>query len=190
MRKTFVFLPLLWFVPIAAMSQMMSCELTEPSAPGQRSTIYELQKPFPHPVALPGHVLALLRANAEILASFNSCPSHKSLADIPPEWFQATEVKLADTELPGLVVKAVNKCLWEKESSMELVRFWVFRQSQTGYQLVLAEKTQALQILGTRTAGYRDLCTISSPVVGHFTETGYSFREGKYLPDWNGGKVY
>lgn len=185
MRKTVMLVLLLMLLPAAA--QMMSCEL--PFEHSETPTIYELAKPFSHPATLPDHVLGLLHADAELAAVINSCPSHKPSAEISPDWFQAMEVSLAENELPGLIVKAADPCLLGTNDS-KLVRFWIFRQAQTGYQLVLTEKTEALQLLKSRTAGYRNVCTSEVEAGGGVNQIGYSFREGKYQPEWYGSKIY
>jgi hypothetical protein len=173
MCKIILLFSLLLAAPIAAVSQVITCETNHEGpgkiVPGSSAPIFELGKPFEHPVPLPSHILALLRADEANAGKFEASPSRGGLAQVRAEWFRATEIKLADGELPGLIVKAE-----------ELGVFWVFRQSPMGYQLVLTEHTQALQVLNTCTGGYRDLCSPQSSC-GH--NTFYLFQEGKYLRD-------
>ena len=183
MRKTIVLLALLLAAPIAAVSQVITCHMHF-EGPGEIAPISELKKPFEHSVALPSHVLALLSADETNAGKFEVCPSRGNLPQIPPEWFLATEIKLADDELPGLIVKAANTCLWDGKPGEEVGGFWVFRQAPQGYQLVLTAHTQALQVLDTRTGGYPDLCTgqihDGSTII---LQTLYTFGKGKYVTD-------
>jgi hypothetical protein len=189
LQKTTPLLLLLVSLSGAATSQMMNCE--QFPDPSETPTIYELQKPFANPVALPDNVLALLYANNELAAKLNSCQAHKSLTARSSEPFQALEVNLSRDELPSLIVRAADKCLWEKGlDSIERVPFWMFRQAQTGYELVLAEKTQALQLLKARNAGYPDVCTSVVEAGGEIDRIGYRFRGGKYAVEWHGSTMY
>jgi hypothetical protein len=182
-RKTLVFFALL-LAPIAASSQVTcESEFEGPSkaVPGSPAPIFTLKEPFRHLAALPDHVLALLRTDKDNTEKFQACRSRQGLAEIPPKWFLATEVRLVNGELPGLVVKAANACLWGKKQDQEVGGFWVFRQAPTGYQLVFTEQTQALQVLNSNTASYSDLCT-SWGSYSTCYRTIYTFTEGKYVP--------
>jgi hypothetical protein len=192
MRKTLLLLWPLLMLPIAANSQV-TCE-RQFDGPGKEvsghpAPIFELKKPFEHPVALPNHVLALLRADGENAGKFEACRARENVAQIPPRWFPATEIKIANDELPGLLVKVADSCLWDKEQSQDVGQFWLFRQSPTGYQLIFTAHTQAFQVLNTRTAGYPDLCT-SWGQYGEFYQTIYIFREGQYMPFTNGTVIF
>ena len=104
MRRIFVLLWPLLMLPVTASSQI-SCE-RQIDGPGKKvsgspAPIFELQKPFEHPVALPSHVLALLRADEQSADKFETCRSRKNLAQIPAKWFVATEIKMANDGLPG-----------------------------------------------------------------------------------------
>jgi hypothetical protein len=184
MRKTLDLLLPLLLGPIAASSQV-TCEWPfdgpGKAVHGSPAPVFELKRPFQHPVALPGQVLTLLRADEANTEKFQACRSRRDLSVIPPNWFVATEINTAKDELPGLIVKAANACLWGKKQDQDIGGFWVFRQAPTGYQLVFAEQTQALQVLNSRTADYPDLCT-SWGNYGMYYRTIYTFSEGKYVP--------
>lgn len=184
MPKTRVVLWLLLMLPIVASSQV-TCETPMPGpgreVSGSPAPIFALKKPFEHPVALPSLVLALFRADAESSAKFEACRSRENLPQIPAKWFLASEIKMAKDELPGLLVRVADSCLWEKEQDQKVGEFWLFRQSPTGYQLIFQERTQALQVLNTHTNGYPDLCT-SWGHFGQYNQTIYTFQQGKYLP--------
>ncbi len=178
--------------PAVVMSQGVNCrknfdELNE-AVSESPAPIFGLKAPFERPVELPTQVLALLRADQGNIEKFEACRSRQNLAEIPAKWFHATEVGMAKDELAGLVVKAANACLWEKKQSQDVGGFWVFRQTSTGYELMLAEKTQMLQVLNSRTAGYPDLCT-SWGLYNHYFQTVYTFGEGKYVPFSSGNII-
>jgi len=76
MRVTLVFLLPVLVLSITARSQI-TCE-REIDGPGREvsgppAPIFELQKPFEHAVALPNHVLTLLRRDEESAAKFEAC---------------------------------------------------------------------------------------------------------------------
>ena len=86
MRRIFVLLWPLLMLPITASSQI-SCE-RQIDGPGKKvsgssAPIFELQKPFEHPVALPSHVLTLLHADEQNADKFKACRSRENLAQIP-----------------------------------------------------------------------------------------------------------
>ena len=184
MRGIFVLLWASLMLPISASSQI-TCEREidglGKEVPGPPAPIFELPKPFERPAALPSHVLALLRTDEQNADKFDACRSRENLAEIPAKWFVATEIKMANDELPGLLVKAADSCLWRKMDRQDVGEFWLFRQAPTGYQLMFSATTEAFQLLHTHTGGYPDLCT-SWGEFGEFFQDIYTFQEGKYLP--------
>src|ERR1035437_4745042 len=186
MRKKIVFLSLLLVVPMAAVAQMVTCETNYDGpgkmVPGSPSPIFELNKPFEHPIALPNDVLAVLRADPSIARKFEANCSRENLSQMPPEWFLATEIKWADDKLPGLIVNPANSCLWNKDGEKEVADFWIFQQVPAGYQPAFTFRTQALQVLNTRTNGHPDVCTILRHDPFTFSQTVYTFQQGRYQP--------
>lgn len=192
MRKITFFLMCAFLAPAVAVSQV-NCrkgfEESGETVSESPAPIFELKSPFKRPVELPTQVLTLLRAVQDNTGKFEACRSRQNLAEIPAKWFHATQVRMAKDELAGLVVKAANACLWEKKQSQDVGGFWVFRQAPSGYELMFAEKTQMLQVLDSRTAGYPDLCTTWGQY-GQYSQTIYTFREGKYQPFTNGTLIF
>ena len=139
MRKAIVVFFALLLAPIAASSRL-TCEWqvegSGKAVPGSPAPVFTWKEPFKHLAALPEHVLALLRTDKDNTEKFQACRSREGLAEMPRKWFVATEVKLVNGELPGLVVKAGNACLWDEKQDQEVGGFRVFRQVPTGYQLV------------------------------------------------------
>ena len=180
-NRLFLLVPLLLF-PVLAQSQLMPCTLNpveDAQNVGVARATFELGKPFEHPVPLPGQVLAALRADTINDQQFRACTSGRRLSEMPAGWFSGTEVSLAENELPGLVVKATSACLRDKHGDGELGGFWVFRQAQSGYQLLLARRSRALQVMATTSNGYPDVCFMSG-TYNALSQDIYTFQQGRY----------
>jgi len=134
-------------------------------------TSFGLEEPVEHPVPLPQAVLEKLRAETRD----RICPNSKAAKDSDDSWFAASEVTLRRGELPALVVKAENACL----RGANIGPFWVFRRSKTGYEIVLSESALGLEVLNTRTNGYRDI-RLSAATARDVLIGVYRFRNGKY----------
>jgi hypothetical protein len=192
MRKILFCLLCVILATAAAVSQVncrKSFDESDETASESPAPIFELKSPFKSRVEIPTQVLTLLRADKDNIEKFEGCRSRQDLAEIPAKWFHATQVRMAKDELAGLVVKAANACLWEKKQSQDVGGFWVFRQAPSGYELMFAEKTQMLQVLSSRTGGYPDICTTWGQY-GQYSQTIYTFVEGKYLPFTNGTVIF
>lgn len=189
MRPAIVFFFLFVLAPAVGLSQSLSCErefevpgfdFAGKEVPGHPAPIFEFWKPFESPVRLPVHVLALLLEDDVSRSKLQVC-SEGGVSQVPPKWLTARELKLVDGELPGLMVKAANSCVWKPGGEREAGYFWLFRQSPTGYQLVFRENTHALQVLNRSTAGYPNLCTIEGQETdSSITQKVYTFEDGKY----------
>ena len=134
-------------------------------------TSFGLEEPVEHPVPLPQAVLEKLRAETRD----TTCPNSKAATNIDDSWFTASEVTLRRGELPALVVKAETACLW----GANIGPFWVFRHSKTGYEIVLSENALGLEVLNTRTNGYRDI-QLSAATARDVLTGVYKFKNGKY----------
>lgn len=117
--------------------------------------MFQLEAPFERSVALPADVLNVLRADELNQQGFQTCPNRGRLREIPAKWFVASQVTLRDEYT---LVKADNACLW----GADIGPFWVFRQTSNGYELVVTDRALGLELLPTRTNGYRDI-EVSSP---------------------------
>lgn len=141
------------------------------SAHALEQTSFQLEEPVKHPAPLPRAVLEKLRAETRD----TTCPNSKAATDFDDSWFGASEVTLRRGELPALVVKAENACLW----GANIGPFWVFRHSKTGYEIVLSESALGLEVLNTRTNGYRDI-QLSAATARDVLTAVYKFKNGKY----------
>lgn len=167
MRYAFVWILLFTLLPFATAQKQPKHS--------REQTVFQLELPFEHPTPLPADVLQRLRADERNRQSFETCANRGKLKEIPAKWFVASEVSLKDDEPSGLVVKAENACLW----GANIGPFWVFRRATEGYELVLNESALGLELLSTRTNGYRDIRLLASTAVVVLTRD-YKFTNDKY----------
>lgn len=153
-----------------------------PAALGQNSsktansqTVFQLEEKFTHPSPLPASVLARLQADSSNQQLFENCPTRGSQHVIPSGWFLAAQVDLRRGDSAGLVVRADNGCLW----GANIGPFWVFRHTDIGYELVLDASALGLELLDTRTNGYRDIL-LNSAYRGEVHSTVFKFIDGRY----------
>jgi hypothetical protein len=102
------------------------------------------------PVEVPQDVLSILREDKR---NQTCLKEGESPASIPSSWFVGSRVHLKGDGDPDLVVSARNSCLF----GANLVPFWIFRNTPHGYDLILSISALGLDILETRTRGYRDI---------------------------------
>jgi hypothetical protein len=149
-------------------------------APGgakHEQTHFALEEPFERSVPLPPSVLKILRADKSNREGFEGCPGRGAEKEIPASWFVASEATLKRGESPGLVVRAENGCLW----GANIGPFWVFRRVNGRYELVLSQSALGLELLNTRTNGYRDIETCAAVAAGRYLVClKYKFANGKY----------
>jgi hypothetical protein len=74
-------------------------------------------------------------------------------AEIPATWFVASAVRLSQVPDSGLVVRAENACLY----GAHIVPFWVLAKRSATYKVALVDRADALDVLGSRTNGYRNI---------------------------------
>jgi hypothetical protein len=125
-----------------------------------------------NPTSVSEEVLQILRRderNQTCLAA-NELPS-----DIPASWFVASEVSLNRDGLTDLVVTAANPCLF----GANINPFWIFHGTPRGQQLVLSVSALSLEVLDTRTKGFRDI-RASAATATEVLITVYSFNGGEY----------
>jgi hypothetical protein len=137
--------------------------------------------PILHPIDLPEGALQVLRNDRSIL---NCSGADKMTADqVPAVWFVASEVHLGGPREIDLVVQGrdlhvklpPNLCLM----GVNIKPFWVFRQTEQGYSLVLSTSAHDLRVLGTRSKGFRDIEASAMTAVTGYSTT-YKFDGEKY----------
>ena len=135
-------------------------------------TIFGVEEEIERPVSIPEDVLQLLRQdqrNQRYLAQ------GQSLQDIPASWFIASQVHLHDGDSQDLIVMAANPRLF----GANIVPFWVFRNTPLGHQLVLSITTLGLEVLRSKTTGYRDIRATAATAKEVLT-TDYVFDGTRY----------
>ncbi len=134
-----------------------------------------------HPVAIPADVLDALRADK---LPKERCLSQVGSGDrIPASWFTASEIHLHDAALADLIVQPseADPCMGGADNTS----YWVFRKRPEGHQLVLTGRSFGLNIMKTRTNGYRDVrMMVFSPRLGE-VGTIFKFNGKKYRPSRN-----
>ncbi|HEX7314732.1 MAG TPA: hypothetical protein VF297_12475 [Pyrinomonadaceae bacterium] len=134
----------------AALAHGVNANAVAPQA--EEQTNFNLEEPVARPATIPPDVLRGLGQDEKVLTCLTSGGGNATV-EIPAAWFAASEVHLNGDKLPDLVVKPQNACL----NGANIGPFWVFRNTGRGYALVLRADTLGLEVLRTRTRGYRNI---------------------------------
>jgi len=122
--------------------------------------------PVRRPVNVPPEVLEILRRDE--LAT-RSGDARRPPSEIPATWFVGSEIHLnGPNEIDLVVLPRLLETVPAENAHLfgaNVARFWVFRKTPTGYNLVFAESVHDLEVLLSRTKGYRDLRTTSATAV-------------------------
>lgn len=162
----------------AAQAQLVRCQLW-PGDNKPPSASFEWNQQFEHAVALPDRVVNILRTDPTNQKKLRECRGNHP--EIAADWFAATRVKLADNESSTLLVKATHSCLRKEDTAP----FWLFRETETDYSLMLSVETADLQVLEGVDHGYRDLCTMQGNY-GTYWYTIYQYGGSQYEASQNG----
>lgn len=133
---------------------------------------FDAEEAIRNPTSVSEDVLQILRRderNQTCLAA-NESPSN-----IPVSWFVASEINLNHDGLTDLVVTAANPCLF----GANINPFWIFHGTPRGQQLALSVSALSLEVLNTRTKGFRDIRTTAA-TAKEVLITIYSFDGGEY----------
>jgi hypothetical protein len=147
---------------------------TSTQARTEEQTVFESETKIERPVPVPDDVLRILRQDKRNQTCLGK---RESLDKIPASWFVASEIDLNYDQIPDLVVVAVNPCLF----GANINPFWVFRKTDRGYEAALRVYALALELLKTRTNGFRDIRTSAATAV-EVTTTTYTFDGRRYRP--------
>ena len=127
---------------------------TQQSSSEQRreQTSFGAEEEIVHPIPIPKDVLQVLRSNErnQRLLAKGQTPD-----EIPASWFVASEINLKDDNMSDLIVMAAAPRLL----GANIVPFWIFRGTTQGHELVLTVSALSLEVLDTKTNGYRDIRT-------------------------------
>ena len=116
----------------------------------REQTNFGAEEEIEHPVPVPQEVLQILRRNErnQRLLAKGQTPD-----EMPASWFVASEINLRDDNLADLIVMAAEPRLL----GANIVPFWIFRNTLKGHELILSVSALSLDVLNTKTNGYRDI---------------------------------
>ena len=164
--------------PMAAGARSSPSVSTPPQrlnqAATQEQTIFGVEEEIERPVSIPGDVLQILRQNQR---NQRHLAQGRSPRDIPASWFIASQIQLNDDDSQDLIVMAANPRLF----GANIAPFWIFRNTPSGHQLVLSITTLGLEVLRSKTIGYRDIrataATAKKVITTDYVFDGTSYRE-------------
>lgn len=129
---------------------------------------------FKRPVRVPSDALQLLRNDGHVLSSLKT--ENLKGDQLPIEWFTASEIHLDGPHEVDLLVMGVDRLRGANVSP-----FWIFRKTPDGYQLVLNAPAHELEVLTTRSKGFRNIRAFSLTANTVLTIT-YRFDGRQYQP--------
>lgn len=126
------------------------------------------------PVSIPGDVLEILKRDER---NQRALGAGESESNISASWFVASEINLNDDGLPDLIVQSANPRLF----GANLVPFWVFRKTFKGNELILRVDALNLELLKTKSKGYRDIrtrkATANEVITSYYEFDGTKYHE-------------
>jgi hypothetical protein len=151
---------------LCASATRVNAQSSPPKHHGEQ-TSFSVESDFEHPVPLDEAAKETL-ANSPSLAE-DLKRKHLTPKDLPGRQFTASRIHLGDGII-GLVVMG---------PPANNAPFWVLRRTGAGYRLVLDTIAAGLDILNTKTNGFRDIEAGSSTSVGSWASYGFQF-DGRY----------
>jgi hypothetical protein len=137
---------------------------------------FSVEEGFEKPVSLPNEVLQLLKKDTITLEASVGCTERGGGPDVlQASWFKASEIHLGTPGEIDLLVMAANGCL----NGANVGPFWVARKTSQGYRLVLSTGGHSLEVMGTRSEGFRDIQTYTASAITVSTVV-YRFNGEKY----------
>jgi hypothetical protein len=134
-------------------------------------------KPVQKPVVVPEGLVEALRLDKIALNVAKPCLREQHLDQIPGPWFVASEVHLDGPDEVDLVVLPRNACL----IGANVGPFWLARKTPQGFQIVFSSGGHDLEILRTRSGGFRDIRLESATATTLLTTT-FKFNGQSYQP--------
>jgi hypothetical protein len=119
----------------------------------ERTIFYEDEESFPDSLPLPEKVLNALKATKE--AGYARDVSRERPHEDLNQFFKAVQVHLSNSEDVDYIVLGQfpltgADCAW----------FWLVRSARTRPKVVLFSNTNSIELLGSRTNGYRDIRSV------------------------------
>jgi hypothetical protein len=165
-------------VVLAAFAGLALAQLPPPGDPGERSAPEQMafsaedgrverQSPLPPAVA------GILAGDPDVREAM--AYEHISGGQPPASWFLPSEVHLNGPHEADLIVVGAGPIL-----GANVTLFWVFRPSRSGgFNLLLRVSAHDLNIMESRTGGYRDIEVVAATAVS-VTKGTYTFRGSAY----------
>lgn len=132
--------------------------------PHEQTRFSSEEEAVSHPVSVPNRVVQLLKEAGA------GKPEGLRTA-----WLQASEIHLGRRREADLIVMGVGGL-----RGANIVPFWVFIRKDRRYKLGLHVRADALNVLESRTKGYRDIRTLLISMKGVYTRT-WRFDGQKYV---------
>lgn len=137
-----------------------------------------------HPLPVPSQALEELQSDKGVKSCLadNPLESGKSLSS----WFLASEIRLDGSNEADLVV--VPSFLGQESMCFQtpagIGLFWIFRKNNGRYELVLRTWGGNLEVLATKTNGYRNVKTGTLGQAGrNLTDIKFHFDGTRYIAD-------
>ncbi len=129
------------------------------------------------PAKIPDEILLLLKRDEQVRRCLQDSSNGSAKMRT---WFQASAVRLSNGGSPDFVVQDSDNaplCLM----GANIAPIWVFRHAGNKYELALKAHTHNLNILRTRSRGYRDI-SIEAPTAVKILAASYKFNGKRYVP--------
>lgn len=134
---------------------------------------FNAEETVKNPVKMPNAVLRLLGRDERVQQCLKDGLKQKAIES----WFTASAISLNEDRKFDLVVKPENSCLF----GANIVPFWIFRATKSGYELVLKTHTLGLSILRSKNNGYRDV-EADAATAAMIYGVAYKFNGKRYVP--------
>ncbi len=172
LKLAIAFVMLVSSISVAAQSASRNEHIREQTDFGAEDT-------FERPVPLPPAALQAIRDAKGADTLLEMCAESEGIrvAEIPATWFAGSEIRLSRVPGSGLVVRGENTCL----SGAHIVQFWILAKSAATYKVVFAGRADALEVLPTRSNGYRDLQLVFITQAGVYVDyVNLRYSDGAY----------
>lgn len=169
---------LIQFLATVAIFEVVGkCQSVEPQSTIEQSRFAVEGTEIARPVGVPESVVEILRHDKYVSDCLNE---GQQPSEIPESWFVGSQIRLNGSQEIDLIVMprqlplkanapTDNACLY----GAHVAPFWVFRETANKSTLVLGLSAVGLEVLNTRSNGYRDIRLWSSTAV---TQTTFIFH--------------
>lgn len=144
------------------------------TAPAREQTVFHEYEPFQHDVPLPPKVLHALLRTKEAKEALES--AREDQRNNPSQLFQAAEVHLRGLDEVDLVVQG-----FPPVSGADNTWFWIVLSARSTPKIALWTGGDSLEVMASRTNGYRNISCSWSSASGYTRKWKYHFNGEKYL---------